>query len=165
MLRTRLILLPALATIAAAAACGGGQARMEDTAPSVDTPVPSASVTTSSVDRSRTWTWGQRVSRGACVMDDARVTLYDDGTYQFHSLVQSRDANDRWEVTFEFLDRDRVLLEGLQTNPMQYTMENANQRYRWISERRNQSGQPLDANTSRGMRLNDIQVVNIRATC
>lgn len=163
MFRNRYSLL--IATLALApAACGRGGGP-EELAPSSNAPVASASVTTNAADRSRTWNWTGRISRGECVMDEPRFTLYDDGTYVFHSLVQSRDNNDRFEVTFSFMDRDRVLLEGLQTTPMTYTMENANQRYRWVSERRNQAGQPIDASTQRGMRLNDIQVVQINAIC
>lgn len=146
-----------------AAACSRNRAA--EPAPDMNTPVPSASMTTNAADRSRTWSWSQRVSRGQCVMDEARLTMYDDGTYVFHALVQSRDNNDRWQVSFSFMDRDRVLLEDLNTSMITFTMENANQRYRWVTTRQSDSGQPIDPSPQRGLRLGDLGAANLHAEC
>jgi len=99
------------------------------------------------------------------VLDEARLTMYDDGTYVFHALVQSRDNSDRWQLHFTFLDRDRVLLEDLNTSTISFTMENANQRYRWVTSRTSDAGQPVDPSAQRGLRLPDIAAVNIHAEC
>lgn len=160
MLRTAFL---SLAPLLAVAACGRGGP--ESPAPDANTPVVSASVTTNPADRSRTWTWNQSIRRGTCVMDGATLTLHEDGTYVFHALVQSSDRNDRWDVSFSFLDRDRVLLEGINTATSSYTMENANQRYRWVTSRTTDSNMPMDANPNRGARLSDIGSVNIHAGC
>jgi len=165
MLHTRLC--PSILAFLVAAGLLPGCARNRPAAPppDINTPVPSMSFTTNAADRSRTWTWSERISRGECVMDGATLTLHDDGTYIFHALVQSSDANDRWQVRFGFLDRDRVLLQGLETATISFTMENRNQRYRWVTSRTSESGQPIDPSQQRGSRLSDISGANLHAEC
>ena len=153
-----------LTTLAALAACGGNQPPGPPV-PDASTPVVSSTVTDNPGTRSRTWTWTETIRRGECTMENPSLTLHDDGSYIFHAVVHSTDGNDDFTVSFDFLDRDQVLLENLRTNEITYRMETANQRYRWITNRVNESGLAVDANQSRGARLSDISKVNIMAGC
>jgi hypothetical protein len=94
---------------------------------------------------SKTFTWGTLRSGDCTMFENARWTVYSDGTARFDATVTSGDNNDAWLMWPRLKDANHAVLSGMKNANVQdradwqkfiKNLPSSSQRYRWFASGR-----------------------------